>query len=504
MADMFEIYRPFRNRIRSFRLVDTLAVVRAYSQNLAYGVPFAQDLEVLPRYRDPAAGIKQWELEIIARDAIAHAPQHLYTSQTLRQRHRMAILLNQLRDVEGHIAAETVHGGNVLTELHRIGHRQFEWQSDLPNGLLLLRYYKIFSKPALDAIVTQQIGLNTRALHLVGMLLNSAYMQWFALHYPPNLFLSDRNNVNVQEIDAFLGHFARPVVELSQRIRVELADNMNENYAYFFNSLRAYPLIDMNVDGRRSLVAPLPALMSWRYTRGLYYELFAHPRFAQTFGAAFQAYVGDILADLFTDSHATVLPEEPTANNRGIASSDWFLILHDAAMLVEAKTKRMGLAAKITLNDTVQLERELGILADGILQTYKCIDAIQRGAFVGQGYEPLRTKRFYPVIVTLESWHVFGPTWRRLNDLVQQRLHRAGLPANWTDSMPFTACDINEFELLTRAIQHTDAIGSILDERLASEEYKQYELYNYLCGHQQSAIQNARELFPNQFTDLFS
>jgi hypothetical protein len=55
----------------------------------------------------------------------------------------------------------------------------------------------------------------------------------------------------------------------------------------------------------------------------------------------------------------TVLREEPTANDRGVSSSDWLLVVGESALVIEAKTKRMGLAAKISLNDTAQLDSEL-------------------------------------------------------------------------------------------------------------------------------------------------
>jgi hypothetical protein len=504
MDGVIEAYQRLRNLIQRYRLDDTLAVVRAYSQNLAYDVPFASDLEVLPQYTDPAAGIKQWELEIIARDALAYASQLIDTGRTLRRANNLAALVNTLRSLENEIAGWSVNQGNVLTELHRIAQRQFEWQSDIPRGQLLLRYYKIFSRPALDAIVSAKIGLDTHKLHLIGMHLTAVYLKWFALHYPPNMLLSSKNNVTLQELDIFLKHFSKPVAELSQLIKDELRANMNENYAYFFNSLRAYPLVEMRVASRRSFVAPLPVLVTWRYTRGLYYELLGRPGFAKAFGDAFQAYVGDVLADLFMDATATILPEEPTANNRGVSSSDWFLVVGDAALIVETKTKRMGLAAKIALNDTATLESELGKLADGILQIYKCVDAIRRGEIRGSDYAALQTKRFYPVIVTLESWHVFGPTWQRLNDLVRQRLSAAGLPAEWTDSMPFTACDIAEFEYLARTIQYAGGIGDILDERLHDPALRDNKLYTYLFNNRQTAVRDARELFPNQFDSLFS
>jgi hypothetical protein len=78
--------------------------------------------------------------------------------------------------------------------------------------------------------------------------------------------------------------------------------------------------------------------MIWRFTRGLYYELYDHRGFANAFGGAFQRYVGEVLSDLYAGTSHTVLPEEPTANDRGVSSSDWFLVVGESALVVEAKT----------------------------------------------------------------------------------------------------------------------------------------------------------------------
>ena len=322
MSDIHSAHRQFRNLIRSYQLDDMLAVIRAYSQNLAFDIPFASDLQVLPAYTDPAMGIKQWELEILAREAVAHAARSIATRKSLRKSSNLAAVINQLRALEELVAASTVDKGNVLTELHRIFHRQLEWQTEMPSGSQILRHYKIFSSPQLDSIVRAQTSLTTHQLYLVGMQFFGCFLTQFALFYPPNIVLSTKNNVSMPDIDNFLAHFCKPVDELSQLLQTEIADNLNENYAYFFDSLRAYPLVKMRVNGRNAIVAPIPILMMWRFTRGLYYELYGHKDFGSAFGAAFQAYVGDILTNLFSGTSNVVLPEEPSANDRGVPSSD--------------------------------------------------------------------------------------------------------------------------------------------------------------------------------------
>jgi hypothetical protein len=100
-------------------------------------------------------------------------------------------------------------------------------------------------------------------------------------------------------------------------------------------------------------------------------RIFSHKDFDNHFGTALQNYIGEVLHDMFQDARV-ILPGEPTANDRGVSSSDWFLVDEESALFIESKGKRMGLAAKVSLSDMSALDTELGKLAEGIKQLYKC------------------------------------------------------------------------------------------------------------------------------------
>jgi hypothetical protein len=501
---IFDEYRQFRNTIRKYPLEDTLAVCRAYSQNMANNVPFADDLEVFPQYKDLANGIKQWEIEIMAREAVANSPRYIATGKTLRKSSNFIDLMNKLRRLENKISSLVVNTGNVLTELHRIGHRQFEWQSDIPNSTFVLRYYKIFTDPAMARIVEDEIGLSTHKVYLCGMSMTGVFLKWFALNYPPTILMSKSYNLTVPELDKFMSHFSIKLEASTNLLGQEIKDNMNENYTYFWDALRTYPIIEMPVENKRSFVAPLPTLLTWRFTRGLYYELYSHSGFDKAFGYSFQNYAGEVLNNLFASNEYTILPEEPTANNRGVSSSDWFLINKKSALYVEAKTKRMGLAAKIALSDTAKLTSELGKLADAVIQVYKCIQAVNHDNLSGQQYKSLKNKAPYPIVVTLESWHIFGPTWTKLNELVKERLVKAILPEEWIETIPFIVCDINEFEILCQAIEAADSIDDILAERNTDKDLMMQEIYTYLFNKHKKELLASKQLFQGEFDKLFT
>ena len=45
-------------------------------------------------------------------------------------------------------------------ELIRVAHQQFIWQGNPPHSDSIIRYFKIFNRPAIDKICEERIGLN--------------------------------------------------------------------------------------------------------------------------------------------------------------------------------------------------------------------------------------------------------------------------------------------------------------------------------------------------------
>lgn len=501
--EVFKLYKTFRNSIKKYPLEDSLGVVRAYSQYLAYDIPIPSDMTVFPGANDFAQGVHQWELEIIARECIAHSPLTASMGLTMRDHTNFLEVLNKLRRLEDQISGLVTSTENVLVELHRIGHRQFQWQTGIPTNRLNLRYYKIFSHPLVEPFVQEKIGLDVKTIYTLGLGLTGTYIKWFALHYPPDFNFSKKHNANQENLDKFLGHFSLDVDTLRSNISSELRENMNERYAYFFDSFKSYPLIRMNANGKDSLVAPIPTMLIWRFTQGIYYEVYDMEGFGDAFGQSQEAYIGEVLKDILK-SPFLILPAEPTANDRGVPSSDWFVEDESSVMYIESKTKRLALGAKISLSDTTQLETQLKILAEAVRQVYQCIDAAQKGSLQGDAYANFGTKKPFPIVVTLESWYIFGQTWERLNEFAKVEMEKYNLPTEWLDLYPFTVCDVSEFENLMRTIHVTQSMQEVFKEKYEDPELRRYELYTYLYNRHPEELKTGPELFEGEFEALFN
>jgi len=502
MPEIFDYYKTFRNSIRKYPLEDSLGVIRVYSQHLANNLSIPSDMTVFPAVKDPVAGVHQWELEIIARECIAHSPNSTVAGRTMRNHHNFLEVLYKLRKLEDQISGIVGTQDNVLIELHRIGHRQFQWQTDTPNDRLMIRYYKIFNHSLMQPLIQQKFDMDMRTIYTIGLGLAGTYLKWFALHYPPEIKLDQKYGVTHVAIDKFLVHFSSNIDDLREGISEEVKQNMNEKYAYFFDAFKSFPLIQMKAQGKDSLVAPIPTMLTWRFTQGIYYEIYEMKGFDKAFGGSFQQYIGDVLADVLGES-MIILPEEKSANDRGVPCSDWFVIDEESVLYVESKTKRLQLGAKVSLNDTTALESELKKLAMAVRQTYQCIDASNNQKLKGEEYLDLSHKRPYPIVVTLESWYIFGSTWVKLNEFVKEELIKHSLPVEWLEDFPFTVCSVSEFENLIRAISVSSSIKTIFKEKLEDPKLREYELYTYLFNYHRNELRSGAELFEGEFEALF-
>jgi hypothetical protein len=230
-----------------------------------------------------------WELELLAREIILNSGENT-ARKTIQKWNYFTATLNKLRELENNIYRKYGSNKNIRSEVHRIAHRQFPWQSR-PNEISMTRYFKIFSYNTLEKIIQDVIGLTTKEVYLIGMALFSVYLKEFALFYPPSKI--DIEGINKENLKTFLDRFSAGSRVLKNKLLSE--QEMNEKFAYSYSSLRAYPIINMAYEKRDAYACPLPTLFLWRLTSGIYYDICKENGFDNAFGPSFQNYVGEVL-----------------------------------------------------------------------------------------------------------------------------------------------------------------------------------------------------------------
>ena len=148
---------------------------------------------------------------------------------------------------------------------------------------------------------------------------------------------------------------------------------MDAGFIYRYSSLREFPLVQISHQGSDEIPCPIPTLLFWRITTGLYYTLKDVPGFPTAFGASFQRYVGYVIRQRITNPQMEVRSEAEYHVGRHRADTvDWIIQQGDkSALFVECKTKRLTWASKAGLADPSALEQDIRKLAGAVVQVYK-------------------------------------------------------------------------------------------------------------------------------------
>lgn len=498
--ELFEFYKPLRNNLSKVCLEESLYVVWAYIQHIIHNSTIPPDIEVAQEFLRKShrgeKGIFAWEFELIARETIVNAQQGDRCPETLKQWSYLRRSIGKVRDLENAVGQMYVDHTNALTELNRIAHRQFQWQN-YHFMQQLTRNYKIFSYPDIDRIVQEKLNLSVYQLYLIGFSLFSFYYKTPAVRYPITVSLAQMNQ---ESVETFLRYFSRDLDSIRAILMSE--QDISERYAYSFSSLRAYPLIKMPYRNEMCLVCPLPPLLLWRITTGLYYEIVRVKGFGASFGKSYQNHVGEVLEKANIAKKLTIVPEhEYYVGHDRKDTIDW--IAHDdqAALFIECKTKRLVLPAKVELLDTKPMEEELETMSDFIVQIYRTISDYANDCYPNFKFNSGR--EVYPFLVTLEDWYLFGGGLHSdLRRQVEDKFRALGLSLDMLDKMPYSICSIDELEDLMQVIQ-VHGIKEVVTNKVHDGEKKTWSVGPYLMNSYKADMDRVNYLFKDEFQELF-
>jgi len=484
--EVFEFYKPIRNKISSLARDDALGVIWAYCQFLQIeNFHFPPEIEVAKRFLEldvPQKWISEWDLEVLAKEVLLNCGPAASKGRTLRAWKDFSDTINAVKELDRLIYREFGSQQRVLVELIRISHRQFIWQANPPNSRTAIRYFKIFNRPIVDQICVERFNLSVWQIFMCGMACMSHFLKSPALAYP---FKSDIKALPPEVFDRFFLVACSSLPNLKMKLKSE--QRYDESFMYAYNSLRAFPLVRMFYQGADCIVCPLMTLLFWKFTGGLYYDLISHPDFANEFGDGFQSYVGEVLVATSSSKKIELVAEHEYQVGRSRKRTvDWIIADEGAAIFLECKARRLSLGSKISLNDDISLDRDIANMASSIVQVYKTLSD-----YLDSGYPKFNlreNKTIYPAVVTPENWRLFGPVmFTKLAEAVTAGLAAAGLPLNLKDQFPYLVFAVEELET---ALQVIDRIGieNFVAGKIKDPEMSQWDWHAYMT---------------NQFADFF-
>jgi len=442
--------------------------------------------------------ISEWELELLAKEAILNAGRTGLNFKSLRTWKNLATTIDELRRLENELYKLRKHRSpteDIFLELVRIAHRQFIWQGDPPNPITAIRHFKIFDEPRISKICEKHIGLSVRKNYLCGLMLWGLYLERPAVSASFNLNLK---KISRAEFDKFLKFTCSDIDTLKSLLESEQC--YDENFVYAYNSLRQFPLIKMPYHGEDAIVCPLPTLLFWRITGGLYYEMRHDPRFAIPFGHSFQSYIGEVLKRVCLSNEISIISEmEYGSRKHRKQSVDWIVSDAQSALLIECKAKRLTWNAKVASEGAASLHEDIDKLAESVVQVYKSIRDYQADKYPDYPFQFAR--KIYPVVVTTENWHLFGGLMpNRLRDAVEQKLKNENIPTGCLSDMPYSIWAAEELEAGMQLL-NSMGIQRFMDGKLTDPEMNTWEWHAYISNI--SNKRTPRNLFTDEFQSIF-
>jgi len=495
---IFDLYKQLRKKVSDLAREDSLRVIWAYTQYLQvpdFKIP--PDIEVDRRFyeRDvQRAWINEWLLMLLAKEVLLHSGVVAQKGATLRQWKTLAGVIDHINKLEGEIYGAYGSSDNVLVELIRIAHRTFEWQGNGPTARAIIRYHKILSTPEISQICVEQHGVTICEIMACGTAMLGHFLESPVLRLP---LTSQIAELPIERFKAVFTLVAEDIASLKSALKRE--QQYNESFAYAYNSLRGRPVVLMSSGMGDIALCPIPTLLFWRFTSGLYYDFIRVPAFANPFGESYQAYVGEVVR---AAAPSMSIHDERlyTVGSREKRTVDWIVSDKDgSALFIECKTKRIRMDTKLSLTDTASLEEDISYMASAVVQTYRTIHECLAGRY--PHFKVANNAKIYPCIVTLENWHMHGPVmYGFFHDQVRKMMAEEGLPDDCITKMPYSVWPIDDLELGLQIINES-SIATVMDGKLLDSEKQDWEWRPYLT---QSFKVPRKELFEDDYRKLFS
>ncbi len=443
--DFYKEYKPFRNYMRQFDLVESLVDVWCYSLHVMEDQPLPVDyanVSSVLAFKDLRKHLYPWDLDILSRELVLNAGSK--GDRSLRTWGHFATAVNHIRRLDD--ASFKGNGSkppDVILELHRIAHRQFPWQ--IKGGMApMMRAFKVFGEGAVDAIVVRELGMTARQFLLLGMAVGGHFMKKPVMS----------TNQNYEELgiskEASIAFFNRITCTTEQlRVETNKRQSYDRDWMYTWNPLGETPLVSFDSAFPDRVLCPIVRHLACRTSGGIFYDLVKSAGFDNPFGDSFQAYVGEVIKATCPAPSFTALPEKQYYDGKDKKHGvDWLLSDRTGHLFIECKAKRLTLNAK-TLSDPVALDKDLNVMAHAIVQHYRNIeDALKsRTRWVPDGLP------IYPLILTLEEWFIISPrVLEMLNNHVRRLLSEAGIDMKVLEEMPYTIASAHEFEITSQII----------------------------------------------------
>ena len=402
---LFDSYKPFRNRFRNLELFDTLHTIWIKSNFSQFNKPLPINFRIIRKQQPGFTPGKQeimlyngldHELEIMLIEALYSCQIGIRSNSSLKNPQVLKKALRDLRDFDSafYSSSKAKTTNYIFRSLQRLAYHQFLWQVKMTSHSLF-PYFYIYNTPVLKQIIEKEFDLSPKEIIILGLSLTYRSTQQFQLD---RIQHTGTPAIPLTRFKKFISEFSIDLKELRQTVYESY--KVNEKIFSYLNPLRAKPIISY----QDYIYCPMPILIYWAITKGIYYRIYHHTAFSNPFGVAFQNIIGEIVNRAIENKNLQLIPEEEYFAGKARKDTvDWRLKDKKDELFIECKTKRMTRNAKfpITVED---IKNDIEKMAEFLFQTYNTFIDFTNNLYPNNSFDP--NIKYRIVILTLEEWFI--------------------------------------------------------------------------------------------------
>jgi hypothetical protein len=391
-------------------LDDALTIQLMWSINALQG-DHKPKLDQYLHYPNAAAAAKlgdpyfvfKWEIENVLLLMLSTPKQNVdfLRAPDYKSYETAAAIINQLRLAEEAEEKVLLNSGNILLEVPRLAHKQFMWQRIMFEPARLYRYYFVYGQGKCAEYFEQKYGLtiNDFAVGCIGLYVLAIRNAWQGFPIIP-LDWPLRKDLFEKTLSIVSLEMQATRADTTKRI-AEVAAPEKAKIAYLPSSLRRFPIIT-SAKHNNQMIAPLPQLIIFRMTSGLYYDLQGGPQaLIEEANGRFEEFCKKLI-----DARCPrfeVLREHGYAISKARTYKTPDLLLKDdnvVTVVFECKATKLTFEAQFGDDPYAEAPKAYNQIAKGISQLWKFFSRARRGVYTQEKVDPAARA----VILTMENW----------------------------------------------------------------------------------------------------
>jgi hypothetical protein len=374
----------------------------------------------------------------------------------------VAVCINTLRKIEDAEDGIRLKDFDVLNLIHRIGHRQFEWQRGFFNLVQIYRAMVLFGGDLAQEHFRISNSISISDFFNCGFAFYAVCQNFPGLKTGVDL---SKLNISTHIRDASLAMLAAPLSD-ARAAAADIRGGLGP-VAYKQSVLRKTPLILFE----DTALAPLTALIFKRITSGLYYDLVGGgPPIWREIGARFENYCFDLSTAMLSSIEVT--GSFKYQFNKSFGSPD--LSLREdgmAKVIIECKAKKMSFAAKFSTDPMTDAKQGFSEIIKGVVQLWRFFSHCRRNEEIAKMHANV-----VGVVLTLDPWLEMSNHRERVLEEARKLASQIDSEILEQDRKHVLFCSIDDYENTLECATEQSLIESIKETE--KPEFAGWSLFN--------------------------